>query len=211
VGTLNGSRFRIPEGPCIRILVGIVENLIVLWIIRRTVVGIFVIIRGQSMLKAAGNGSLLIITGVATVKLVGVARTVQSGVRTPKEEDLVMEVLEEIMGRTLRQPPSPLEVAVPIIWKELMILMAQSVPVEAILRMVLVLVHILERADMVWTVMSRLMVKIRIEAEVLLSQMAHGPLLLLTATEVDTVPRILALEIPLGDQPQPLLLRRGHA
>jgi hypothetical protein len=146
-----------------------------------------------------------------TVKLVGVARTVQSGVRTPKEEDLVMEVLEEIMGRTLRQPPSPLEVAVPIIWKELMILMAQSVPVEAILRMVLVLVHILERADMVWTVMSRLMVKIRIEAEVLLSQMAHGPLLLLTATEVDTVPRILALEIPLGDQPQPLLLRRGHA
>lgn len=49
-----------------------------------------------------GNGSLLIIVGVVILKLVGVVRIMLLGVFILKEVVLVLEVLEEIMGRICR-------------------------------------------------------------------------------------------------------------
>jgi hypothetical protein len=106
-----------------------------------------------------------------------------------------MEVQEEITGRATRSQArfSLVEVVGLITWKELVILMAlleATIPRKD-------LVRILER---VVTTMLHLMAKTRIEVEVLSLQMAHGLLLLLMATAVGTAPRILVLQIPLGDQ-----------
>jgi len=170
-----------------------VESLIVSWITLRMVVENFASNREQITLTMPGKASLWILTEGAILKPVG------GLIR--KEGDLVSQVPEGITERTCRQArSSQLEVVGLTIWKELVILMAQRVLAELVI-LPKVLVHILETVGMAWTApLLDLMAKTRIEAEVLLFQMAHGLLLLLTAIEVGTVPRILVLPIPLGPE-----------